>query len=363
MSADRDNKGAEVSISACPPLTAALPSVGGRIKVEPEDFIVEELPAYQPCGEGQHFFLRVEKRDVDARGMTRQLSRCFGVKRRDIGTAGLKDRRAITRQWVSLPAHKIDQAPRPGAVGEGIEILEVSRHRNKLRTGHLEGNRFEVRIRNTELTGEALREAVEQVGKDIRRRGLPNYFGQQRFGNEGSTLQAGMKWLNSGEKPQGRFLQRMGASAVQSEVFNRVLSRRLTEGSWKSVVDGDIFEKTDTGGRFWIDASEREETQRRLDAGEIVVTGPMPGSKQGLADKEAGRLERDVIAGMGLRAGDFAVFGRRGRGTRRAMTVYVEQLNWEFGAQDMVRLTFVLEAGSYATVLLGEFMGREAARS
>lgn len=154
-------------------------------------------------------------------------------------------------------------------------------------------------------------------------------------------------------------MQRMAASAVQSEIFNRVLARRLCEGTWKTVVDGDIFEKVDTGGRFWIDASEREETQRRLEAGEISVTGPMPGSKEGFASGDAGAMEREVVEAMGLKEEYFNRFGRRGRGTRRALTVYPGDLRWEVEDEGVVRFEFTLPSGSYATVLLTEFMGVE----
>lgn len=338
-----------------PMVTGELAKVGGRIKVEPEDFEVREIPAYEPSGEGPHYYLRVEKRDVDGRSMVDAIADRYGVDKADIGTAGIKDRRAVTRQWVSIPAHSVDE-PRPEFIDEQIEVLRVSRHRNKLGTGHLNGNRFSVWIRDTERSGPELREAVEAVRDRIDDIGLPNYYGLQRFGNNNSTLRAGLKWLVKGEKPRTHFLRKMAASAVQSEVFNRVLKYRLEADSWKTVVDGDIFEKTDTGGRFWIDESEREETQRRLEQREIVVTGPMPGSKRGLADGRAGEIEREHMAQLGIGEEDVHAFGRRGRGTRRPMTIYIDELGVEVDGRD-VRLDFELPAGSYATVLMREFMG------
>ncbi len=340
-----------------PLLTSDVPAIGGRLKERVEDFVVHEIPAYEPSGEGPHYYLRVEKRHVDGRSMIEAIAEHFGVGTGDVGTAGIKDRRAITRQWVSLPAQQVRRPPREGeAVGEGIEILATSRHRNKLRTGHLRGNRFSVRLRETSLRAEALKEAVEKVATVVSSQGMPNYFGEQRFGDGGKNLEVGWRWLRDGVKPKGRFMQKMVASAVQSEVFNRVLARRLVEGTWKEAIDGDIFEKVDTGGRFWIDRREREETQRRLETGAIAITGPMPGSKEGLARKSAGALEREVVEEMGLKAEYFERFGRRGRGTRRPMTAYVDGLSWELEEEGVVRFDFGLPAGSYATVLLREFM-------
>ncbi len=214
-------------------------------------------------------------------------------------------------------------------------------------------------LRETSVAGDELERAVEAEATAIESRGMANYYGLQRFGRQNSTLEAGWNWLTTGSAPRRHFMQKMAASAIQSEIFNRVLRRRLRAGTWRTVVDGDIFEKTDTGGRFWIDESEREETQRRLDNRAIVVTGPMPGSEQGLAEGEAGAVERRVLDEMGLDPSDFDVFGRRGRGTRRPLTIYPADLAWEVEDDRRVTLEFRLPAGSYATVLLREFTGED----
>lgn len=338
-------------------MTGNIPGVGGRIKVEVEDFEVEEIPLYEPVGAGDHFFLWVEKRDVDGRGLLQVVGRALGVKEAEIGTAGVKDKRAVTRQWLSVPEQSVNIEPQPGPLAEGVELLKVARHGNKLRTGHLWGNRFRILLRGTELTGRELEEAVEAVVSRVRAEGFPNYFGEQRFGEGGSTLRAGMKWLAKGAAPRERFLRRMAISAVQSEVFNRVLGRRLKEGTWRKACDGDIFEKVDSGGKFWIDHNnrqERESVQERLERLEIVVTGPLPGSKGGLARGEVEAFEQAVMAEMGLSAESFIRFGRQGRGTRRALSVIPREMVWKV-ARDQVCLEFSLPAGSYATTLLREF--------
>ncbi len=345
-----------IETTELPHLRKNAPKIGGQIKERIDDFEVEEIPAYEPSGEGPHCYLWVEKRDVDGRNLIAGIARHFGASKADIGAAGTKDRRAITRQWVSVPMSDASDAE-TGVIADGVEILDVSRHRNKLRTGHLRGNRFNLRIRSTKVRGEVLEDAVDTVSRALEEEGLPNYYGSQRFGDGGSTLRAGWKWLKEGRAPKGRFLRRMAASALQSEVFNRVLARRLREDTWKTVIDGDIFEKVDTGGRFWIDESEREETQERLDDRKISITGPMPGSREGLAKGEAGSMEREILAAMEIDEEELQVFGRCARGTRRAMTVYVPDLRWQVEGDDIVNLQFTLPSGSYATIFLREFTG------
>lgn len=343
-----------------PLLTGNVPGVGGRIKGEIEDFEVEELPLYEPSGEGGHFFLWVEKRDVDGRELLQAVGRALGVKVAEVGQAGVKDKRGVTRQWLSVPAQEVRDgvAPEPGVLAEGVELLRVERHGNKLRRGHLWGNRFRILVRETALGGAALEEAVELVGARILAEGVPNYFGDQRFGEGGSTLRAGLKWVQSGEAPRDRFLRRMAMSAVQSEVFNRVLGRRLLERTWGEVLEGDIFEKVDSGGKFWIDHEDEEEVasvRERLKGQELSVTGPLPGSRGGLAKGAVRELEEAVIGEMGLSPESFKRFGRQGRGTRRALRVVPEGLRWDVG-EDGVMFEFSLPAGSYATTLLREFM-------
>src|SRR5262245_26141579 len=168
-----------------PLLTASLPGVGGRIKVEPADFEVEEIPAYEPSGTGDHLFLWIEKTDMGAEFFARQIAKRLGIANGEVGTAGLKDRRAVTRQWVSVPASC--EPAIAGLEGEGIKLLRVSRHGNKLRPGHLRGNRFRILIRDEEPTTDP-----EPILNRIREHGLPNFYGPQRFGRDGETASLGI---------------------------------------------------------------------------------------------------------------------------------------------------------------------------
>jgi len=171
-------------------LTSALPGTGGLIKAVPEDFVVDELPAYLPSGEGAHTYLWIEKRALTTDEAVTRICRALGVSHNDAGTAGTKDRQAITRQWISLP--DIDPERARAVELEGVRVLEAARHGNKLRTGHLHGNRFTLTVRGT-TDGLARAGAILA---ELGRRGLPNYFGVQRFGNRGDNASEGRKLLD-----------------------------------------------------------------------------------------------------------------------------------------------------------------------
>src|SRR5262249_52570204 len=163
-----------------PLLPLPLPGVGGRIKAEPVDFEVEEIPAYEPSGTGDHLFLWIEKTDLGAEYFIRQVARRLGIPNGEVGTAGLKDRRAVTRQWVSVPA--TFELALPSLEGHGIRVLRVSRHANKLRPGHLRGNRFCILIRDANRSVDP-----QPILDRIAAEGLSNFFGPQRFGRGGET--------------------------------------------------------------------------------------------------------------------------------------------------------------------------------
>jgi tRNA pseudouridine13 synthase len=327
-------------------LTPQLPGVGGRTKATPEDFEVEEIPAYQPCGSGEHLFLWVEKREVGAEWLVKEIARRLGVAAGDVGTAGMKDRHAVTRQWVSVPAAT---EPRLGQInGDGITVLRVSRHTNKLRPGHLRGNRFRILIRDAE----GGIERVEPILARLREQGLPNFYGPQRFGRDGETAALGMALLRR-ERSHVRspFLRKLAVSAAQSLLFNDYLARRLTEGLLRTVLDGDVLAKWPAGGMFV--AQDVAVEQARFDAREVVSAGPMFGVKTFPAAGVAAEREAVVLQDAGLGRDAFDGFGKLVQGTRRHNLVYVDDLNAAVEAEGLL-LTFTLPAGSYATVLLRE---------
>ncbi len=345
-----------------PLLTAELPGVGGRIKAVPEDFEVEELPAYQPSGAGDFLYLWVEKRDMGAEYFARQVAKRLGIAPAEVGTAGLKDRRAVTRQMVSVPAACADRTA--ALDGDGIRVLSVSRHGNKLKPGHLHGNRFRVLIRDADRDAAA---RLEAILRRLRSDGLPNFYGPQRFGRDGETVLLGLALLRNepppvvaGRKPNLRspFLRKLALSAAQSALFNHYLARRLTDGLMRRVLPGDVMAKWPFGGLFVAGDVARE--QGRFDARETVHAGPMFGRKTFAAAGEAAAREDAALADAGLTHSSFHGFGKLLQGTRRHNLVYPDGLE-ATAEPDGLRLTFALPAGSYATVLLREVMKTEVA--
>lgn len=338
-------------LAPLPFATQALPGIGGRIKETPEDFEVEEVPAYEPSGAGSFLYLWIEKRDMGAEFFVRTLARRLDLPVGEVGTAGMKDRRALTRQMVSVPegveAHlaKID--------GEGIRLLEVSRHTNKLRAGHLRGNRFNILIRSPAAEAPA---RLAPLLASISRQGFPNFYGPQRFGKEGETAALGLALLRGERPPRGRpspFLRRLGVSAAQSLLFNHWLEKRLQDCLFDRVLPGDVMTKLPFGGLFVVEDLAAE--QARFDRHEIVYTGPMFGRKLYASAAVASERESAVLQEAGLETRHFFGFGKLLSGTRRAAIVYPDDLQAET-VSDGLRLRFTLPSGSYATVLLREVM-------
>ena len=331
-----------------PPLfTADLPGTGGRIRVHDDDFEVEEVPSYEPCGSGDHLYLWIEKRGVAPEFFAQTIARKLNTHPGNVGTAGLKDRHAVTRQWVSVPkeceAHvaKID--------GDGIRVLKTGRHTNKLKPGHLRGNRFRILVRECNRTVD-----VNAILDRIRAQGMPNYYGPQRFGHDGGTVDLGWQCL-AGKAPRRvrPFLFRFALSAVQSLLFNDYLMRRIRDNFFRTVLDGDVMTKWPVGGMFV--AKDAPAEQVRFDTRETVTAGPMFGKKTFPAEGIAAERESAVLADHNLSPASFGGFGKLVLGTRRQNLIYIDDLGfaWE---PDGLRLNFTLPAGSYATVLLAEVM-------
>lgn len=341
-----------------PLLTADLPGIGGRIKQLPEDFEVEEIPAYEPSGTGEFFYLWIEKRSMGAEYFVRQVARRLGIPAAEVGTAGLKDRHAVTRQMVSVPAtvqDRLDQLE-----GDGLRVLRVSRHGNKLKPGHLHGNRFRILIREPDrAAGERIGPLVQQ----LKTQGLPNFYGSQRFGHDGETVRLGFCLLRGEtppKSPDGRrpnlrspFLRRLALSAVQSALFNHYLGRRLVDGLLRQVLAGDVMAKWPFGGLFVVEDVPRE--QARFEARETIPAGPIFGRKTFAAAATAAERESAVLTDAGVERSVFFGFGKLLQGTRRMNLIYVDDLAAEIEPEGF-RLTVTLPAGSYGTVLLREIM-------
>lgn len=333
--------------SDLPTVSADLPGTGGRIRVEPDDFCVREIPAYLPEGRGSHTYVRVEKVGLTTRDLVVLLI-AAGVPDRSIGVAGLKDKQARTEQWLSLPnAHA--EAVEALAAAPGVRVLEVSRHRNKLGIGHLRGNRFTIRVRDVGTTAEGRARAVLAA---LAERGAPNYVGPQRFGRFGRNAIDGYREIHGLAMPGGPRLRRFFVAALQSQLFNLLLAERVRDGRYTTVVAGDWARKHDTGGTFEVVDVESEGPRAQGLA--ISATLPLYGSRVRVSNATAGEAETSLLERFGLRWEQF----RARRGDRRITRLVGldASLEAEPGA---LRLSFTLPKGSYATTLMREITKAE----
>lgn len=331
--------------------TAPLAGIGGRIRVHDEDFAVDEVPAYAATGEGDHVFVHIEKRGLTTPQAATVLARAAGVPVRDIGWAGMKDRHAVTRQWLSLPPPVRPEAIATFADG-GVTVLAALRHRHKLRTGHLAGNRFALVVREVAADDAAAR---ARAILDALAAGAPNWYGEQRFGARGDNAAVGLAILRAGGRGGGAPRQkRLLVSAFQSYLFNQWLAERMVDGLAATVLGGDVLQKRGSGGIFT--SSEPEVDQARLDAGELVITGPMFGAAMRAPPdgSPAHRREARLLDALQLGPADFAPLGALATGTRRPATIAIGEPVVEVLASDAIRITFTLPAGAYATAVLRE---------
>ena len=390
-------------------LTNRQPGIGGRLKVVPEDFIVEEIPLYYPSGQGQHIYVQIEKIGLSTPAAIRKIAQALGISPRLIGYAGLKDAQAVTLQMLSIDkvaAEAVQALDLPN-----ITILEVNRHQNKLKTGHLLGNRFKIKVRD--VTETALSQA-EATLAELSRRGVPNFFDAQRFGNRGNTGRLGalivhddvvefvaeflgrpqtheaaaiqaarqlvdeQKWsealavwpttfsderqtLEAIVKANGDLAVALKVldkrtktffiSAFQAELFNQLLVDRL-EGIDR-LEDGDIAYIHHKGAAFLVESAAVE--QPRADDFEISPSGPIFGTKTLAAQGQPGRKEQAVLEQHGLLPEDFNVPGLKIRGARRPYRFQLKNPKVG-GDDDGLLLAFELPAGSYATRVMAEVM-------
>ena len=349
-------------------LTSELPGTGGVLKTAPEDFLVEELPAYLPSGTGPHTYLWIEKRGLTTEEALVRLCRATGVARDGAGAAGMKDRQAITRQWISLP--DVEPAVALAATTPELQVLRAERHGNKLKTGHLRGNRFTIRLRGLRCAQSEAVVRAQAILDRLGALGLPNRYGAQRFGARGDNAEQGRALLRGGDPRNdsrsggrrdyrrfGRSERRLMVSALQSELFNAYLDGRMRDGALRTVVAGDLLRKRESGGIFAAAEEYLPAVQARLDAGEIDITGPMFGHK--MQAPTAGSLsaarEQAVLEQAGMSLEDFAAAGALAEGTRRPLTVPVEDARVELAnSPDSIMLWFSLPSGAYATVLVDE---------
>jgi tRNA pseudouridine13 synthase len=335
-----------------PYLTAGVPGCGGVLKERPEDFVVEEVPAYPPSGEGEHLFLWVEKKGRSTPEVAKALAVHFGVPEREVSYAGLKDRQAITRQLFSLPA-KYEAAAASFSDAE-VKLLWWKRHKNKLKSGHLRGNRFELRLRRVRDAGaaqESLRQLVAQ--------GMPNAFGEQRFGRSGDNAARGKTLIQGSKLPSkpDRFQRRLYLSAYQSQLFNAALTERLRNGTFARALLGDVLKKHETGGEFVC--TDPAVDQPRVEAFEVSPAGPIFGPHMTASAGEVAQAEARLLSVERIAASDWERGRGETEGARRLYRVRLEAPEVEVDGGDLL-LRFTLPRGSYATVAVRELLKSDA---
>ena len=322
-----------------PPKQTAL------LKAECADFVVKEQLGYDMSGDGEFVAVKVRKTDCNTLFVGEQLAKFAGISAHNMSYAGLKDRKAVTEQWFSL---QMPGQPTPDFSQfslEGVEILDVTRHQRKIRIGSLQGNHFEILLRNAEETDE-LKVRLDFLAKN----GFPNYFTEQRFGRDGNNLTQALRWANGEIKVKDRNKRSFYLSAARSEVFNLIVAKRIELGLAQQVLNGDILQLN--GSHSWFVADESEDLtqlQQRLIQQDILLTAPLIGEE----DKSAVDFENEIFAQHQ------ALFDlmrqERMKAARRPILMQPQQFQWQFEPNGL-RLKFYLPAGSYATALARELV-------
>lgn len=337
---------------ALPYLTDGLPGTGGRLRASDDDFVVDEQPMYEATGAGEHVFARIEKRGVTTPAAVAAIARALGIRDRDIGVAGMKDRHAVTRQWISLPPPIAPDAVRALAL-PSIAVLDVARHPHKLRTGHVRANAFRVVVRDACADAAARARAI--LDRLAAPPGAPNWYGEQRFGAAGDNAARGRAIVLGEPPPRDRRLARLLVSALQSQLFNDWLVARIGDGLYARVVAGDILHKVG-GGQFACEDAVVDEA--RLARGELVATGPMFGERMRRppAGTPAAAREDAIVAAAGLAADAFAKVRAIAEGTRRDAAISVTGARVAELDATTIEVCFTLPGGAYATAVMREVM-------
>jgi tRNA pseudouridine13 synthase len=337
-----------------PPRAHGLPAGYARLRSEPEDFLVEEELGFAPADDGPHVLLKVRKRNANTQWVAGELARLCGCRPAEVGFAGLKDRRAVAVQWFSVPRGRAS-CDWLALRGNDFEVLEAHPHQRKLPRGALAGNRFAVRLRTEQ--GDA-RELASRLGSrlaEIGRRGVPNYFGPQRFGRDGSNLQQ----LRGGAERLPRHQRAFALSAARSVIFNALLAARVSEGTWEQLRAGDVANLDERGSIFRVEVPDPALTERCLRL-EIHPTGPLWGQGTPASAAEVLELETAIAARYPEAAAACSAAGMAQE--RRALRLAVRELRCE-PERESVRIHFRLTRGGFATAVLAELIETQSPES
>jgi tRNA pseudouridine13 synthase len=328
-----------------PPRAHGSPLAAGKLRAEPEDFVVEELLGFEPAGAGQHVLLKVRKRNANTQWIAGELARACGCRPGDVGYAGLKDRRAVATQWFTVPQSRLSPQDWLLIGSSEYQVLEAHRHARKLPRGALAGNRFVIRVCGTAVDDASLASRLAA----IETRGVPNYFGPQRFGRGGSNVKRLREDLRGLRPPERGFI----LSAARSLVFNAVLAERVGDGSWDRLLPGDLANLDGRASHFRVEAVD-ETLAARLARLDIHPTGPLWGRGEPVSRGRVLELEQRVAASLSVACDLVARAGMDQE--RRSLRLAVRDLRCrrETAVADAITLEFRLTRGAYATTVLRE---------
>jgi tRNA pseudouridine13 synthase len=331
-----------------PPRAFGEPVAEGALRSIPEDFEVHEELPFQPEGRGSHWLLQVLKRDANTEWVARELARIARVRVGEVGFAGLKDRRALARQWFSIPQARSTAADWSALHTADFQVLEVHAHGRKLRRGALAANRFRITVRQVRGSAHAIEERIALIS----RRGVPNYFGAQRFGNAGANLARVRDWIASGRLSRARSERSFTLSAARSLIFNAVLTERVSGRTWDALLPGEVVNLDGSGSIFAV-GELTPELEERCMALDIHPTGPMWGAGEPASTATVRQLEVEVgqrLEPVAKALGDVGLAQER-----RALRLRVQGLRAEF-ASDALTIKFRLGPGAFATAVLRELL-------
>lgn len=329
------------------PYAYGTPQSSARFKVEPDDFLVNEYFSEPFSGEGEHIVLKIEKRGLNTEDVIRSLSRMINKPSKLISYAGLKDKFAVTTQWLSVHAPGQEIAGIGELSAPGWRVIESTRHNKKLKPGFLAGNQFVIRLREVSNPMDVM-QRLEHIGH----RGVPNYFGEQRFGREGANLQRAEEMLVQGRKVKDKFLKGMYYSAARSWLFNLVLAKRVSEQTWNVGLPGDVMQLSGSNSIFVINEVD-DVIKKRIQEKDIAPASPLPGKSKNKVQGQAQALINELYAKW-----QPWLQGLEQQGLEeawRANVLHLEGLATHLN-EDNMTLSFCLPVGCYATAVLRELV-------
>jgi tRNA pseudouridine13 synthase len=339
------------------------PDISARSRSCPEDFKVDEELGFSPDGDGEHSLLKIQKRNRNTDQIARLLARFAGVPARDVSYCGLKDRVGITTQWFSVWLPGKPDPDWSSIEDEGLKILEQSRHRRKLQRGTLQGNRFEIVLRDIFYDDKGEQSSIDKRLDLVKQQGVPNYFGEQRFGRDGGNISAAQTMFE-GKRVKDRHVRGLYLSSARSFLFNEVLAERVRKNNWNTILPGETIMLAGSRSFFVCDDVD-EKIKQRLEENDIHPSGPLWGRGELSAQGEAAELEKSILSPHSLFCEGLEKAGLKQE--RRALRLSVNDLQWswlDLSQQEVdqqsnqhianLQLNFSLPSGTYATTVLRE---------